>query len=142
MSMVDLDAPTPQDPTEAQIRHFLGGNFELGRTEPDGLALLSNSTPALSNFLQPTPPAGSDPHRSVFTEMSLKELVKNAQHMTHLCIRYVFLLFQQPAGFDEQTEVNATTSIENFNISRFAQDVGLGNPLGGSFMLVGPDPST
>ena len=61
--MVDLDAPTPQDPTSAQIRHFLGGNFKLDRPDIRGLSLLSNSTPALSNFLQPTPPAGSDPHR-------------------------------------------------------------------------------
>ncbi|KAI5121061.1 hypothetical protein M0805_008577 [Coniferiporia weirii] len=118
VAMVDLDPPTPQMPTEAQIRHFLGGNFALGRPDARGLSLLSNSTPALSDFLQPTPPAGSDPHR------------------------YVFLLFQQPPNFNSQTEVNATTSVENFNISQFALDVGLGNPLGGSFMLVGPDPST
>ena len=56
--------------------------------------------------------------------------------------RYVFLLFEQPLGFNSQTELNATTSIANFNISKFALDVGLGNPLGGSFMLVGPDPSS
>ncbi|KAL5482675.1 hypothetical protein ACEPAI_9269 [Sanghuangporus weigelae] len=118
VAMVDLDPPTPQDPTEAQIRHFLGGNFELGRVNSDGVELLSNSTPAISNFLQPTPPAGSDPHR------------------------YVFLLFQQPPGFNRQTEVNATTPIENFNISQFAQDVGLGEPLGGTFILVGPDSSS
>ena len=66
MAAVDLDAPTPQDPTEAQIRHFLGGNFEL-RLDPAGvdrgLVRLANSTPALSEFRQPTPPAGSDPHR-------------------------------------------------------------------------------
>lgn len=54
----------------------------------------------------------------------------------------MFLLFEQPLGFNSQTELNATTSIANFNISKFALDVGLGNPLGGSFMLVGPDPSS
>ncbi|KAH8114695.1 PEBP-like protein [Phellopilus nigrolimitatus] len=117
VAMVDLDPPIPQAPTEAEIRHFLGGNFALERPNAGGLSLLANSTPALSEFLQPTPPAGSDPHR------------------------YVFLLFEQSPGFNTQTEVNATTSVENFNISQFALDVGLGNPLGGSFMLVGPDPS-
>lgn len=65
VAMVDLDAPTPQDPSEAEIRHFLGGNFELGTPDVNGFALLSNTTPALSEFLQPTPPAGSDPHRYV-----------------------------------------------------------------------------
>ncbi|KAL4249293.1 PEBP-like superfamily protein [Abortiporus biennis] len=71
VAAVDLDAPTPQSPINAQIRHFLGGNF----------------TP------QPTPPAGSDPHR------------------------YVFLLFEQPNGFNQQTFVTANTSISNFNIN-------------------------
>ncbi|KAK7676370.1 hypothetical protein QCA50_020674 [Cerrena zonata] len=117
VAMVDLDAPTPQTPTAAQIRHFLGGDFH-----PDGSRTrtekLSNTTAAISNFLQPTPPAGSDPHR------------------------YVFLLFNQPQGFDQQTAVTATTSIANFNISQFASEVGLGNPIGGTFMLVGPDPSS
>ena len=55
--------------------------------------------------------------------------------------RYVFLLFAQPPAFNSQTELNATTSIQNFNISQFAIDVGLGNPLGGTFMRVGPDPA-
>ncbi len=55
---------------------------------------------------------------------------------------YVFLLFNQPRGFDQQTLVNATTSIANFNISQFAAEVGLGNPIGGTFIRVGPDPPT
>lgn len=62
IAMIDLDAPTPQAPTLSQIRHFLGGNFHPtpgGRGTQD----LVNSTVALSDFLQPTPPAGSDPHR-------------------------------------------------------------------------------
>ncbi|KII94530.1 hypothetical protein PLICRDRAFT_33328 [Plicaturopsis crispa FD-325 SS-3] len=113
VATIDLDAPTPQDPSEAEIRHFLGSNFKLTRG-----ALLANFTPAISNWLQPTPPAGSDPHR------------------------YVFLLFKQPAGFNEQTLVNSSTSVTNFNLSSFAAAVGLGNPLGGTFMLVGPDPAS
>lgn len=63
VAMVDLDAPTPQNPTSAQIRHFLGGNLALGASDANGLSLFSNSTPALSEYRQPTPPAGSDPHR-------------------------------------------------------------------------------
>jgi hypothetical protein len=56
---------------------------------------------------------------------------------------YVFLLFEQPSGFDEKAAafVNSTTPISKFNISAFAAEVGLGNPLGGTFMLVGPDPT-
>lgn len=65
VAMVDLDAPTPQQPNVSQIRHFLGGDFTPLRPNAAGVALLSNSSPALSEFQQPTPPAGSDPHRSV-----------------------------------------------------------------------------
>ncbi|KAF9446376.1 PEBP-like protein [Macrolepiota fuliginosa MF-IS2] len=113
VATVDPDAPTPQNPTSAEIRHFLGGNF---RANAGGL--LTNSTPAISNFLQPTPPAGSDAHR------------------------YIFLLFNQPAGFNQQTFVTSSTSTSLFNISAFAQEVGLGNPIAGTFMLVAPDPTT
>ncbi|KAF5316718.1 hypothetical protein D9619_006566 [Psilocybe cf. subviscida] len=115
VAAVDLDAPTPQIRTSAQIRHFLGGNFvfESIRTP----LLLTNTTPALSEFRQPTPPAGSDPHR------------------------YVFLLFEQSRAFNTQTLVNSTTSIAMFSIGNFAKAVGLGQPIGGTFMLVGPPPA-
>lgn len=67
------------------------------------------------------------------------ELKKYGTHITSPS--YVFLLFEQPADFNTQTEVTPATSIANFNISQFALDVGLGNALGGTFMLVGPDPT-
>ncbi|KAF8644431.1 hypothetical protein AX16_008490 [Volvariella volvacea WC 439] len=111
IASVDPDAPTPQNPTNAQIRHFLGGNFFLSS---DRGGLLSNSTPAISGYRQPTPPAGSDAHR------------------------YIFLLYKQPAGFNQQTIVTPSTSIAGFNISNFALRVGLGDPIGGTFMLVAP----
>ncbi|KAJ7055970.1 PEBP-like protein [Mycena amicta] len=113
VATVDPDAPTPQDPTEAQVRHFLAGNFFLH----EGLGLLKNNTPAVSNWRQPTPPAGSDAHR------------------------YIFLVFHQSPAFAHQQLVNATTSVDNFNISAFAAAVGLGNPIAGTFMKVAPDPA-
>ncbi|KAF8171983.1 PEBP-like protein [Mycena galopus ATCC 62051] len=112
VATVDPDAPTPQDPTMAQIRHFLGGNF----FNHDGL--LVNVTPAVSEFRQPTPPAGSDAHR------------------------YTFLLFRQSPEFATQTLINATTPVQNFNLSVFAAEVDLGNPIAGTFMLVAPEPTT
>ncbi|CAL1713449.1 unnamed protein product [Somion occarium] len=117
VAAVDLDAPTPQNPTSAQIRHFLGGDFHPRAAVTLRTQTLANATAAISEFRQPTPPAGSDPHR------------------------YVFLLFNQPRGFGRQTLVNSTTPIQNFNISQFASEIGLGNPIGGTFILVGPDPT-
>lgn len=55
--------------------------------------------------------------------------------------RYVFFLFEQSRAFATQKLINTTTPITNFNISQFALEVGLGQPLGGTFMLVGPDPA-
>ncbi|KAI0056049.1 PEBP-like protein [Artomyces pyxidatus] len=108
VAAVDLDAA----PQYGQIRHFLGGDYTPGPVGLDGVAKLTNSTPAVSEFIQPAPPVGDPPHR------------------------YVFLLFKQPAGFDSQTAVNATTPVTNFNIASFSQTVGLGEPIGGTFMLV------
>ncbi|KIK69882.1 hypothetical protein GYMLUDRAFT_152051 [Collybiopsis luxurians FD-317 M1] len=110
---VDPDAPTPQDPTSTEIRHFLGGNFFGSPGEPEHL---TNFTSAISEFRQPTPPAGSDAHR------------------------YIFLLFDQPEGFNNQMVINSTTSVQNFNLSSFALATNLGQPIGGTFMLVAPDP--
>ncbi|GJE97182.1 PEBP-like protein [Phanerochaete sordida] len=118
VATVDPDAPTPADPTVAQIRHFLAGNFVRGRITGLEQVTLVNETVPLSGWQQPTPPAGSPAHR------------------------YIFLLFEQPKDFNSQTFVTPNTSISNFNISQFAQEVGLGNPIAGSFMLVAPDPSS
>ncbi|KAG6847614.1 hypothetical protein H0H93_007059, partial [Arthromyces matolae] len=64
IAAVDPDAPTPQDPTEAQIRHFLGPNFfSHARRDSSAVQPLVNHTAAISPFRQPTPPAGSDAHR-------------------------------------------------------------------------------
>lgn len=45
-------------------------------------------------------------------------------------------MFKQPAGFDSQSFVNATTPIQHFDIATFAQEVGLGDPIAGTFMMV------
>ncbi|EEB98591.1 hypothetical protein MPER_01875 [Moniliophthora perniciosa FA553] len=58
VAMIDPDAPTPQNRSLAQVRHILGGNFQLGK---DGA--LKNTTAALSEYFPPGPPPGSGPHR-------------------------------------------------------------------------------
>ncbi|KAF8591043.1 PEBP-like protein [Ramaria rubella] len=115
VAMIDPDAPTPQDPTRAQIRHFLGGNFRLqGRLSAIGPGtILVNTTPALSEYHQPTPPNTSDPHR------------------------YTWLLFRQPLDFPTSVSPNTT----NFNISAFAEEFHLGQALAGNFMTVSTNPA-
>ncbi|KAG7444233.1 PEBP-like protein [Guyanagaster necrorhizus] len=116
VATVDPDAPTPQNPNISEVRHFLGGNFVSERLFA-GQATLTNTTAAVSDWLQPTPPTGSDAHR------------------------YIFLVFRQPQGFNDQVLVDATTPRTLFNISEFGAAVGLRNPIAGTFMLVAPDPA-
>ena len=60
--MVDPDAPTPQNTSLSQIRHLLAGSLRPNGSLAQG-AVLVNSTPAVSDYIQPSPPPGSDPHR-------------------------------------------------------------------------------
>ena len=66
--MVDPDAPTPQDPTLSPIRHLLAGGLTVNGSLTEG-AVLINSTVALSDYIPPTPPPDSDPHRYVFFDV-------------------------------------------------------------------------
>jgi hypothetical protein len=114
LALLDPDAPKPEDPKNAQYRHFLGANFWMGTPGEVGLQLL-NTTPAITEWTKPAPPDGSDSHR------------------------YVFLLYHQPIGFNDQKEVTSETSRGKFNISEFAEKTKLGEPIAGTFMFVGPD---
>ncbi|TFK43685.1 phosphatidylethanolamine-binding protein [Crucibulum laeve] len=119
LALVDPDAPTPQNTSLSQFLHFLGGDFTVGTTSGNS-SLLTNSSAALMEFFPPTPPAGSDPHR------------------------YVLVVFNQPSDFDTMasTFVNSSTPRNNFNLTTFAGEVGLGNPVAGNYFLVGPDNSS
>ncbi|KAK1231825.1 hypothetical protein PQX77_005039 [Marasmius sp. AFHP31] len=113
LAIVDPDAPTPQNTSISQFRHFLGGGFRVDNSTSE----LKNTTAALSDFTPPTPPDGSDPHR------------------------YVVVVFNQPTDFDTvaQRLVNASTPRTNFNLTTFSRDVGMGNPIAGNFFLTGPN---
>ncbi|KAF8827004.1 hypothetical protein HHX47_DHR5000844 [Lentinula edodes] len=109
--IIDPDAPMPQNNTESQFRHMLGGDFHV-----DNSSKLVNTSAALSDFVNPTPPTGSDPHR------------------------YVILAFIQPADFNSTGPelVNASTPRNNFNLTTFGEAVNLGAPIAGTYFLTGP----
>ncbi|KAJ3537199.1 hypothetical protein NMY22_g5690 [Coprinellus aureogranulatus] len=120
--MVDPDAPTPQDRSNSQIIHFLGSNFTLG--EGTGTAL-ANGSVALLRYWMPRPQNGSDPHR------------------------YVLLVYPQPSDFDTEvltyfasvdwTRDPTLEDRSKFNVSHFAAQMNLGEPLAGNFFKVGPN---
>lgn len=63
VTMFDPDAPEPSNTSLAQIRHFVGGEFFAFTPTQFDYQQLANATPALSEYVQPGPPAGSAPHR-------------------------------------------------------------------------------
>ncbi|KAI0047475.1 PEBP-like protein [Auriscalpium vulgare] len=107
---VDPDAPVGV----AEVRHFVGSDFTPGVPDVNLVEPLRNSTPACSNWVNPQPPAGDPAHR------------------------YTFLLYKQSPDFDKQTvlQCNSTALPIGFNVSSFAAATGLGDPIGGTFMLV------
>ena len=73
---LDIDAPFPSLTVLGPILHWIQPGL---KPEPavDGVSRLSTfDTPFVANYIGPAPPPGSSPHR------------------------YVFLLYEQPAGFD------------------------------------------
>lgn len=125
---IDPDAFVP--PTN-QVRQSFAANFF--RDSPGSPFLLRNSTPAITDYIQPEPPARSKPHRYEF-----RFTFKLMFFFEHSIFRYIFLLFDQPDNFNNQTLVTSTTPIYPFNISQFVNGAGLDDPIGGTFMRVGP----
>ncbi|PPR04058.1 hypothetical protein CVT24_010633 [Panaeolus cyanescens] len=117
VALVDPDAPTPQTAMMgSQFLQFLGGDF---MADPVTGILLNNSA-ALMEYTPPTPPSGSDPHR------------------------YIVLVYNQSTNFDTDAPsmFSSSTSQSSFDISTFAQSLGLGDPVAGNFFIVGSSNAT
>ncbi|KAG6828928.1 hypothetical protein H0H87_000355 [Tephrocybe sp. NHM501043] len=115
VAVIDPDAPTPENPITSQIRHFLGGNFNCS-SENNTPRSLVNATAAITEYTHPTLPTDSAAHR------------------------IIYFLFKQPAGFVSQKFVMHNTPREHFDLKAFASVTGLGDPIGGTFMLFGQNP--
>jgi phosphatidylethanolamine-binding protein len=59
IALLDPDGITPQNPNVSDVRQFLGANFQI-----DESGKLTNSTPAITEYFPPSPPATSPAHRS------------------------------------------------------------------------------
>lgn len=106
--LLDLDAPTVTNHTWSSIVHFMGSDYYHDAN------LLSSATQPVGRYLSPKP----------FADLSLH--------------RYVFLVFDQPEGFDRQTMFAGDGSqVARFDVSAFAEGTGLGRVIGGTYMVVG-----
>ncbi|KAJ3484769.1 hypothetical protein NLJ89_g11956 [Agrocybe chaxingu] len=115
IAVIDPDAYSRARPIISEVRHFLSGFYSLDRVS--GLLLPSTLVGALTPYHYPVPFVDSGLHR------------------------YAFYLFRQSVEFAEQTLITSTSSVRYFNLTNFAAKMNLGNPIGGTFMFVGPDPS-
>lgn len=74
---LDVDAPFQSFPVLSPILHWIQPGLKSERTADGTTTLLAASgTPFIANYIGPSPPPGSAPHR------------------------YIFLLYEQPADFD------------------------------------------
>jgi len=118
IAIVDPDAPSPPNRTEAQFLHFLGINYISNNLTDNELFILSNTSAPIMPFVNPTPPNGSIPHR------------------------YVVAMYLQASN--NVTVMNGTVPANrtNFNLTRFADETGNLTLLGATFFFVGPGNST
>ncbi|RYP32295.1 hypothetical protein DL767_005270 [Monosporascus sp. MG133] len=118
--ILDADAPDRNYPTARNLRHYLGGNYTL-TGEPSILAsapTLVTDTDPFTPFIQPAPSSGTGTHR------------------------YIMALYAQPERFDnagfESAGMNETR--ENWNLTAWRTQLGLGPALGATFFQINTDP--
>ena len=73
---LDIDAPFQSLPVLSPLLHWIQPGLKPERTVDGNAKLTASDTPFVANYFGPSPPPGSGAHR------------------------YVFLLYEQPAGFD------------------------------------------
>ncbi|TKA77313.1 hypothetical protein B0A49_03282 [Cryomyces minteri] len=127
LTMVDPDAPTPQNATSAQILHWLQPNVKLSAGSGAGAFpyVLANQSAPIAPYARPMPPPTSDAHR------------------------YIIYLWQQPnatftvpAAYSGYSATNRT----RFNLTDFAARAGLVGPVAATYWLTanntnGPAPN-
>ncbi|KAI9710364.1 MAG: hypothetical protein M1820_002859 [Bogoriella megaspora] len=115
--MIDPDAPTPQNPSAAQILHWMQNSLSATSNSSSTSQSISlrSSTSAQAAYLSPAPPAGSSAHR------------------------YIQYLFMQPSNFSIPAAFAGFGQGRNrtgFDVAKFAQAAQLGSPVAANFILV------
>ena len=118
--LMDADAPDRNNPASRNLRLFLGGNYTL-TNQPGVLGTsfrFNTSSPPCTPFQQPAPRSGSGIHR------------------------YVYALYVQPERFNSVGfEVAMSEQRENWNLSEWRTQLGLGPAIGATFFTINTDPN-
>mmetsp|Transcript_7808 Transcript_7808/g.14196 ORF Transcript_7808/g.14196 Transcript_7808/m.14196 type:complete len:189 (-) Transcript_7808:197-763(-) len=106
VAMVDPDAPSAAEPSSAEVRHYLVGN--VNSTLMTEGRFDANLVDEITPFKNPSPPEDSGYHR------------------------YTQLVYKQPAGAI-QFEPLDNSVIIGWNVTAFAEQYGLGDPVGSQY---------
>jgi phosphatidylethanolamine-binding protein (PEBP) family uncharacterized protein len=110
---LDLDAPYPSCRFLSPVLHWIQPGLRLSRDEKSGAAVLKTDAPFVVNYIPPAPPLASGRHR------------------------YVFLLYEQPDGFEGKKyapphgRLMGVWARVRFGFDGWAKEVGLGEAVGG-----------
>jgi hypothetical protein len=119
--ILDADAPSRNDPTARNLRHYLGGNYTM-TNQPALLAtartMVTNSEP-FTPFIQPAPAALTGIHRFIIALYIQPEQYNNA-------------------GFES---VGMDPRRENWNLTEWRTQLGLGPALSATFFQINTDPN-
>ena len=116
---IDLDAPFTGFPFLSPILHWLQPGLRAAATSSrDGHELTAPNVPFVVDYRGAGPPPGSGPHR------------------------YLFLLYQQPAGFDgkrfgqpaERQKIGLFGRVR-YNLVDFVKQARLGQPVAGNWFV-------
>lgn len=100
---LDIDAPFPSWGVLGPILHWIQPGVKVTES-----STLDTSGPSISNYIGPAPPPGSSPHR------------------------YIFFLYEEPAGFDAKKHAPAdgknlsTWSRVRYDFDSWAKEINLG----------------
>ena len=111
LTIVDPDAPSPQNTSVSQILHLLQPSVTFASAAP---RVATFNAPAVVPYARPQPPPTSAAHR------------------------YIAVLFSQPANFTVPAAFRAfnATNRALFNLTNFAAQAGLGRPIAANYFLV------
>lgn len=114
MVSLDLDGPFPSFTVLSPILHWIQPGLKAVQDE-SGSSVLKAEAPFVANYIGPSPPPGSAPHR------------------------YTFFLYEQPEDFDVKKYAPAAGKPMGFygrvrfDLDAWGMDVGLGDIVAGTY---------
>jgi hypothetical protein len=140
ISKVDPDAPSPPNRNISQFLHFLGINYVASNVTDNEVLILKNNSAAIMDYVMPTPPNGSIPHRWVELTSYLSCQIPISDSPVQR--RYVVAMYLQNSTNLTAAQATVPADRMNFNLTKFVDETGNLTLLGATVFFVGPGNST